>query len=298
MQRPPFPTLPYSTLTHSTTTSPPPHPIPLNPSQPPDHLYPPSLTTTITSDHQHPTHPDNSPHPTDTQTDHPSRSKHHKSHQLLIHPPSPSAHSISPELVHRVVMGVHPTRTSRPVQRERIDDRPGPGLEMELVERPEHSFAMRDGRHSILRNRRRLPGHLVRRPRGAPADRRASPTPARFHRRLEPATEIPRLDPTRPIPPDVHRSKESPPPQQIHSIRTDGGRRPARRQQLPKEHADRFYDRTRRIPQLIWLAHSPRRLHQSADPGHDEPHQVPPSTPINDHAGKLAGTPTTPVTAC
>jgi hypothetical protein len=66
--------------------------------------------------------------------------------------------------VHRIVMRVCASSAAPPVQRERIHHRTGPGLEVEIVELPQHALAMRRGRRRITAARRQLPGHRIRSP--------------------------------------------------------------------------------------------------------------------------------------
>ena len=81
-------------------------------------------------------------------------------------------------------MGVRPPAPSAPVQRERVDDRPAPRLQVEIVKPPQHRLRVRP-------HRRR-----VRLPRPAPLP------PRRLARHNHPPAEITRLRARNPLPPD------------------------------------------------------------------------------------------------
>ena len=51
--------------------------------------------------------------------------------------------------LHRVVVRVRPPAPPGPVQRERVEDRPGAGLQMEVVEAPQHRLAVRPHRRRV-----------------------------------------------------------------------------------------------------------------------------------------------------
>ena len=96
----------------------------------------------------------------------------------------PVESGIRPVGLHRIVVRVRPPAPPRPAQRERVHDRPGPGLEMEAVKGAEHRLAVRPDRRRI-----RLPWPL------ASDD--------------QPAAEIPCLAAGRPVPrtPDADRNR-------------------------------------------------------------------------------------------
>jgi len=100
----------------------------------------------------------------------------------LSDPRAEQTTELSPKGLHRVVMLVRPAPAATR-QRERVHHRPRPGLQVELIERPQHRLAVRAGGDGVRPTRRRLPGHRVRGPR--------RPTlfhPARRPDRMEPAT--------------------------------------------------------------------------------------------------------------
>jgi hypothetical protein len=105
------------------------------------------------------------------------------------------------ERLQRVVMRVRPPR---PGQRERVHDRPGPGLQAIRVEAPAYRFAVRH-------RRRREP--YRRRPRPGYRPNHGRPPPGLF-RELEPAAEVPGLHPRRLAPRHLDGPGEPEPAQQ------------------------------------------------------------------------------------
>src|SRR6266704_2514892 len=65
---------------------------------------------------------------------------------------------------HRVMMRARAPALAPPIQRERIHQRARPGLEVEIVELPQHALAMRGGRGGITTAWPRLAGHRIRCP--------------------------------------------------------------------------------------------------------------------------------------
>jgi hypothetical protein len=64
------------------------------------------------------------------------------------HPgPIPSAALVA-VLLHRVVMRVRPAGATRPVQRERVDDRPGARVSVKFIKRAQHRLGMRAHRRA------------------------------------------------------------------------------------------------------------------------------------------------------
>ena len=180
-------------------------------------------------------------------------------------------------------MRVRPPGTAMPGQRERVHHRPGPGLEMEVVEAAQHALAMR-------RRDRRIPGARVtacrsprsprrgrpptrvprhRRPDTANAAAPACPRPATTGRNPAPRPGSPRsqLDPDRPQEPE--------PAQQIHPIRPLRRRRPPARRQLGEERRHRHRPPRRRASTSRNGAN--RSPVASSDPRlrHHQPRQLP-----------------------
>ena len=103
--------------------------------------------------------------------------------------------------LHRVVMSVRPPAPPGPLQRERADDRPGPRLQVEIVEAAQHRLRVRPGGRRV---RLAVPGFL--------------PGARRLARHLHPPAEITRLRPGRPVPPRPRRPQEPEPPQQVQPV--------------------------------------------------------------------------------
>ena len=177
---------------------------------------------------------------------------------------------LGPPLVHRVVMRVRPAAPAGGVQRERVQHRPGPAVSVEVVEPAQHRLAMRHRGRRIPVTGRRLPGHRVRRsrrPRGPASLLRPGRLQPVLDRQLDPAAEVPGLDPGRPVPLDIDSIQEPPPPQQVDRIRPQRRRRPPGRQQVPQEHRHRLSDLPIRPDDTVRLAVIPGR-HQPPRPWH------------------------------
>ena len=124
--------------------------------------------------------------------------------------------------LHGIVMSVSPAATPGPVQRERVDDRAGTRIPVQVIEGPQHSLRMRAHRWRIRPGRGR--------PRPPRPRRRRPPAPD-----LKPPAEITRIDAGRPIPAHTRGIKEPEPAQQIVGIRADRGLSPPRRKKIPEE---------------------------------------------------------------
>lgn len=111
-----------------------------------------------------------------------------------------SAPPVRSSTVHRVVVLMRPAGTTRQVQRERVDQRAGPRVEMDVVDASQHRLAVRDGGRSASGAGRRLACHRVR------------------------ATGGPK-PPGRSAPRDAHCLQRTPPPEQIHAVGADRRRR-------------------------------------------------------------------------
>ena len=120
------------------------------------------------------------------------------------------------ERVQRVVMRVRPPR---PGQRERVHDRPRPGLQMICVEAAADRLAVRRRRRRVLPRRTSRP---------------AVPRQARTVSELKMPAEVPGLGPGRLVPRDAHRPGEPEPAQQRKRVRPLRRRRTARRLQVPQ----------------------------------------------------------------
>ena len=126
-----------------------------------------------------------------------------------------------PERLQRVMVRIRPA--SLPGQRERVGQRPGPGLQVIVVKRPAYRLAVRDRRGRVSRARRRLPGHRVHRPRRRPGTGpcrtpRPPVIPLRLARQLQPPAEVPGLRPRRLVPLEPGRPREPEPPQQVQRV--------------------------------------------------------------------------------
>jgi transposase len=163
--------------------------------------------------------------------------------------------------------------------------------EVQKLELAQHRLAMGHRGRRIPVARRRLAGHRVRRsrrPRGQAGPLRPGRLQALLGGQLDPAAEVPRLGPRRPVPPDADRVQEPPPPQQVTRIRPQRRSRPSRRQQVPQEHRHRLHDHAIR-PDHPERPNGISRGHDTARPRHHEPRQVPPLLfPRFTHADKLA----------
>src|SRR5258708_14529808 len=119
-----------------------------------------------------------------------------------------------------------PPAAPAPGQRERVDDRPGAGVTVELVKPAQNALAMHHRGRRVTAAGRRLPGHRVGYPGQATARTRGSPgrkartasvvAPARaagLDGQLDPAAKVPGLRPRCLIPRDLDRPQEPEPAQ-------------------------------------------------------------------------------------
>ena len=172
-------------------------------------------------------------------------------------------------------MRVRPPVPPRPVQRERVDDRPGARVEVEAVERPQHRLRVRPDRRSVRLAAGGADRHCCQRPR----------PPVRtglLPRDLQPPAEITGLGPRRPVPVHPDRPAEPEPPQQVGPVRTDGGLRLPRRQQVPEELGCTVHHDAVRVDDLIGLVPVPRG-HETACLRHPQRRQVPVRISFFDH---------------
>lgn len=154
--------------------------------------------------------------------------------------------------VHRVAVRMCPPLAPSPVQ-GRVQHRAGTGVTVKIVEASQHRFAVRAHRRRI----RPVPGRCCPLAGRCGLFPIAPVRPRRLAGDLQPAAEIPRLDPCRPVPADTQGPAEPEPPQQIEPIGAGRGRRAARSLQVPQERRHR-------------LDHRPVGVHQ--------PDRIPPVT--------------------
>lgn len=191
------------------------------------------------------------------------------------HPgPIPPTELVAIQL-HRIVMRVCPPASTRPVQRERVDDRPGARIPVKVIERAQHRLAMR-----THRRRECLTTSLFQ------AAGRTWRTPVRARSLasdLHPPGEVTGLNPSRPIPRDTDVGPQEPkPPQQVQPIRADGGLRSTRRQQVPEVGGDSLHQRPVGINQAVGLVPI-ARSHQPTRQRNQQRHQIPPRITVFDH---------------
>ncbi len=148
------------------------------------------------------------------------------------------------ERLHRVVVRVRPTR---PGQRERVHDRPGPGLQVIGVEAAADRLAVRNCRRREPSRRRPLPRHHLGRGRLS----------AGLAGELEVPAEVPGLDPRRLVPRDIHGPREPEPAQQRQRIRPLRRRGPPGRLQVPQELRHRHDTPAARAAQVVRLPQIP-----------------------------------------
>ncbi len=168
--------------------------------------------------------------------------------------------------LHRVVMRVRPSSPSRPVQRERVDQRARARLHMKVIKTAQHRLAMRAHRRRIRLARGR-PEHL--RPRAPLPPMRAD----RLSGHHQPAAELPGLGPGRLVPGHPGRPHEPEPAQQIQAIRPDRQLRPPRRLQMPEIGPRRLHSNATAIQQPVRLPPIPGS-YQLARQRHHQASQV------------------------
>ena len=123
------------------------------------------------------------------------------------HPRPVEPAALAAEWLHRIVVRVRPPATPRPVQRERVDDRPGARIAVKVVKRPQHRLRMRTDRRRIRFSRTSRSGRPRRK-------RRAPMRPGLLASDQQPPAEIPGLDTCRPIPGDSGTGPKKPEPAQ------------------------------------------------------------------------------------
>ncbi|WP_345055334.1 hypothetical protein [Arthrobacter methylotrophus] len=120
------------------------------------------------------------------------------------------------ERLHRTAMRSRTAGTGMRCQRERVEHRPGPGFQMEIIEAAQHALAMRPRRRLVPIATRWLAGHRVHsghrrvsaRSRGT-TSRIAPMRPRGLGRDLQPPDRIACLNPCRLIPttPSAHKKR-------------------------------------------------------------------------------------------
>ena len=196
---------------------------------------------------------------------------------------------------HRVVMRARAPAPALPVQRERIHHRARPGLEVEIVELPQHALAMRRGRRGITTAWPRLASHRIRCPplrrrRGNVSSRLpGGPAPfgpvaraAWLDCDLDPPAEVTSLAAGRLIPRHPDRPAEPEPPQQVHPIRPLCRRGPPSSLQVSQVNRDRPDNLTRRIDQPIRIPRTARRLKETSL-RHDKARHIPMKIVLSGH---------------
>ena len=180
--------------------------------------------------------------------------------------------------LHRIAVRMGPPTPPGPVQRERVDQRAGARLQVEVIKAAQHRLAMRTHRRRI---------HLARHRRTDP--RPAPLTPVRSRRlsgQLQPPAEIPGLRPARPIPGHPRRPQEPEPAQQVHAIRADGQLRPPRRLKVTEIRPGSTDVFPVRIDQPVRLPPVPGS-DQPASQRHHQPSQIPAPLLLLDHDRRL-----------
>lgn len=161
--------------------------------------------------------------------------------------------------LHRIVVRVRSPAPPRPVQRERVHQRPAARVDMELVETTQHRLGMRT-------HRRRINIHSGRNLRSLA---RSAPVRARrLASHQHPTAEIPCLDPCRSIPRDLNCPQESEPSKQIYPIRAGCRLGSPGGLQIAEERRHRFHrlparvhqsERQPRIARLLKRSHQGHR---------------------------------------
>ena len=182
-----------------------------------------------------------------------------------LRPVQPAA--LRAERLHRVPVRARAPATA-PRQRERVHHRPGPCLQVVLVEPARHRLAMGHRGRRVTRPGRRLAGHRIRhRPRTRAGQCRAARMtpvrPGRLARHLQPPDEITGLGPGRLVPRHADRPDEPEPPQQVHPIRPQRRRRAAARLKIRQERRGRAGHLAGRVNQLVRLERTIRRPQRS-----------------------------------
>jgi hypothetical protein len=167
------------------------------------------------------------------------------------------------ERVQRVVVRMRP---SRPGQRERVHDRPGPRVQVIRVKPAADRLAVRRRRRREPRRRRPFPRH-----------RPGSGRPPGLAGQLEPAAEVPCFHPRRLAPGDLDSPGEPEPAKQRQRVRPLRRRRPTRRLQVPQELRHRLDPAARRITQVVRLPPVPG-LHEAPGRGHHQRPEIPDRT--------------------
>ena len=158
------------------------------------------------------------------------------------HPRPEQPRLLAGERVHRVAVR---TRPARPGQRERVHDRPRPGLQVIRSRNPRQTVSQCAATQTAPSSH--PPGLL---PGTGTADGAARPGLAAIWRCRQKSRAS---EPGRLVPRDLNGPGEPEPPQQRERIRPLGSRRTARRLQIPQELRDRLDALTIRAGQMIRL---------------------------------------------
>jgi hypothetical protein len=169
-------------------------------------------------------------------------------------------------------MRVRPATAPRSIQRERVEDRPGAGVPVELVEAAQHPLAVRADRGGVALTRRGQRGAASELVLGAPV------RPGWLAGHQQPATESPAprcgwRAPSPPRRPTGTGTSAAGPAQQVQPVGAQRGRGPAGCLQVVGPVRDCFHRRPGRVEELVGLPHI-LGDHQPAGLRHDHGGQV------------------------